>query len=282
MLDYLRSTRFKMRAAKIIFTVMQAVRLKPKRIIRRHGVKFEVDLAEGIDMSLFLFGGFQKHITDSDLYRIPDDAVIFDIGANFGSISLLLASKHEHARVYAFEPTDYAFAKLKRNIELNGNLQKRVVPVQTFVSSTTSELSELTAFSSWKIDSLDGPRHPVHLGLSKKATGKQITLDRFIQDNDILKLDLIKIDTDGHELDVLKGAMGSISRFKPVIVFEMTVYLLKEKGEKFSNFEDLLLPLGYRLWDTRSGQEVRGNNHEQIIPKGGGIDILAAPPEKKL
>lgn len=190
----------------------------------------------------------------------------------------MLASKYENAVVYAFEPTDYAFAKLKRNIELNGNLQRRVTPIQTFVSSSVTESSALTAFSSWKIDNLGGTRHPVHLGLSKKATRKQITIDRFVQDNDIRRLDLVKIDTDGHELDVLKGAIDSISRFKPAIVFEMTVYLLNEKGEKFSDFEDLLLSLGYSLWDTQSGHEVRKNNHEQLIPKGGGIDIVAVPP----
>jgi hypothetical protein len=136
----------------------------------------------------------------------------------------------------------------------------------------------LTAYSSWPIDDLGGNRHPVHLGVSKDATGKQITLDTFAQNREISRLDLIKIDTDGYELDVLRGAMSCIGRFKPTVIFELTTYLMRERQQSFSDYEELLHPMGYRLLDTKSSCEVRGDNLEKLIPSGGGIDIVAIPP----
>jgi FkbM family methyltransferase len=232
-------------------------------------------------MSIFLFGSFQKHVTSNRLVEIPEDAVIFDVGANFGSISLIFAAMYAHAVIYSFEPTHYAFGKLKRNIELNEDtMGQRIIPLQTFVSASNAESSELTAYSSWPIEDLGGSRHPVHLGVSKDATDKQITLDTFVQNREISRLHLIKIDTDGHELDVLRGAMASIRRFRPIIIFELTTYLLREREQSFSDYEELLLPLGYRLFDAESSCEVRKDNLEQVIPEGGGIDVVAIPSTK--
>ncbi len=279
MLPYFNSTRFKMRVARTIFAIIRFLNLKQKRVIRRRGVRFDVDLAEGIDLSIFLFGSFQKHVTSNRLIQIPEDAVIFDVGANVGSISLIFAATHAQAVVYSFEPTHSAFGKLKRNIEINEDIVgKRVIPVQTFVSASNTESSHLTAYSSWPIDDLGGNRHPVHLGVSKDATGKQITLDTFAQNREISRLDLIKIDTDGYELDVLRGAMSCIGRFKPTVIFELTTYLMRERQQSFSDYEELLHPMGYRLLDTKSSCEVRGDNLEKLIPSGGGIDIVAIPP----
>jgi FkbM family methyltransferase len=219
-------------------------------------VNFEVDLSEAIDMSLYLFGNFQKHVSECTFFKLPQDAVIFDIGANIGSMSLLLAYKYSQSTVYAFEPTNYAFAKLQRNIELNNNLQHRIKAIQTFILSRDSYSDNLEAFSSWPIDTLDGPRHPIHLGIYKEATGRYTTIDNFIHNNEISRLDLIKIDTDGYELEVLKGGLNSLKRFYPVIVFELSAYILRANNQTFSDFEKILIPLGYELLNGKSGYKV--------------------------
>jgi len=267
-----------MRLAHTLFLILRILRFRQKRIIRRSGVRFDVDLAEGIDLSLFLFGSFQKHVFCNRLFQIPEDAVVFDVGANIGSISLILAARYSLATVYSFEPTDTAFLKLKRNIALNEEtLGKRVIPVQAFVSISDSSTSQLKAYSSWPVDNLGGERHGIHLGVPQNATPSQIALDSFVQQRNIERLDLIKIDTDGYELDVLKGAATCLGRFKPIIVFELTSYLMREHHQAFSDYEDLLLPMGYRLYDAKSSCEVRGDNVEKIIPAGGGIDVVAIP-----
>jgi FkbM family methyltransferase len=282
-MTFSESTRFKMKVAHAIFAIMRFLNIREERVIYRGGLKFEVDISEGIDLSLFLFGHFQNHVSRNKFISLPKDAVIFDVGANFGSISLPFATGHDRAVVYAFEPTHSAMAKLKRNIELNVDiLGRRVIPIQAFISDSNTNSSTLAAFSSWPVDSLDGDRHPVHLGVSKDATKKQITLDSFIQDRGIDRVDLIKIDTDGYELDVLRGAADLLRRFRPLVIFELTAYLMKERQISFSDYEELLLPLGYQLLDAKSFGKVAESNIEKLIPPGGGIDILAIPKVGKL
>jgi hypothetical protein len=126
-MTFSESTRFKMKVAHAIFAIMRFLNIREERVIYRGGLKFEVDISEGIDLSLFLFGHFQNHVTRNKFISLPKDAVIFDVGANFGSISLPFATGHDHAVVYAFEPTHSAMAKLKRNIELNVDILGRRV-----------------------------------------------------------------------------------------------------------------------------------------------------------
>jgi FkbM family methyltransferase len=240
-------------------------------------VKFEIDLSEGIDLSLFLFGKFQSHVYKNRLLQLPEDAVIFDIGANIGSICLPLACSLPHSSVYAFEPTDYAFTKLKRNIELNVQLGSRIRAIQAFVSSEKSSCSQLVAFSSWKMTHSTETKHPVHGGTPKEATKQQTTIDDFVIEHDISKLDFLKIDTDGYEFEVLNGAVGSLRRFRPFIVFELMLYALEEKGLKYSDFESLLFPMGYRFLDAQTGQTLKQSNIEKVVPRNGGIDVLALP-----
>ena len=63
MLDYFRSTKFKIRVANLLYQMLRLVGVSPVRIIERKGIRYQVDLAEGIDLSLFLFGHYQKHVT---------------------------------------------------------------------------------------------------------------------------------------------------------------------------------------------------------------------------
>lgn len=277
---FLRSTRWKVLIAHAIFKTIRLLRIKQKRVVCRKGLIYEIDLAEGIDLSIFLFGGFQKHITQSKLFEVPQNAVIFDIGANCGAISLSFADLYLDSIVYAFEPTDYAFQRLIRNIELNKNrVEDRILPIQTFISESSDESTKLEAYSSWPIDKVfeNKKRHPVHLGLMKGATNQQTSLDAFVQRQGIKKIDIIKIDTDGHELSVLKGGLDTIRKFRPTIIFEVTTYLLDEQNQSFLEFENLLLPLEYKLLDAQSHQTVTDNRFRNMVPEGGGIDIVALP-----
>jgi hypothetical protein len=90
-------------------------------------------------------------------------------------------------------------------------------------------------------------------------------------------LDYLKIDTDGHELQVLRGAAQTLRSFRPIVIFELTKYLLKERGVQFSDYEDLLLPLGYRLVESRKGSELNRKSFDRLIPDHGSIDVLALP-----
>ncbi len=277
MLNYFRTTAFKFKIATIIYKILTALGLKKQRIIQRNGIKFDIDLAEGVDLSLFLFGSFQKNVTQSKQFNLPNNAIIIDVGANIGSIALPLAQACPQGKIYAFEPTDFAFKKLQRNIQLNAHLERRIKAIQSLVSASCDEPKKTKIYSSWNLEKDDSTRHQIHHGSAMTSSCAQTTIDSFINEQRLEQLDFIKIDTDGHELDVLKGAVNAIKKFSPIIVFELTQYLLKEKGISFTNFESLFSSLKYRLIDTKSGREISQKNYLQLVPKSGSTDIAAIP-----
>ena len=273
-------TRIKLFIARILYGILHAILRKDVHRIQRKGVSYEVDLSEGIDLSLYLFGNFQNYITTNKFFSFPETAVIFDIGANVGSMSLRFAQLACQGHVFAFEPTSYAFDKLKRNLALNPELARRITPVQVFVSDQTSSKPRINAYSSWKVDGSNADKHPLHGGVIKSAESiPAITLDEFCLKNQVENVEFIKIDTDGHEFQVLRGARQTLGQHRPYVIFEIGLYLLREHGITFDQYYDFLSFFGYRLYTTKTGREITLKNFETRIPWRYAIDIIAIPPK---
>jgi len=202
----IRITRIKILIAKCIYFIIKNFFRSDQTIITRKSITWQIDPSEALDLSVFLFGSYQHHVVNNKLLKLSNDAIIFDVGANFGFISLQFAKLVPYGEIYAFEPTHYAFDKLRHNCRLNPQLSNRIFPLQLFLSSSISCDPQLTAYSSWKLNSNSQEQHPIHYGLKCPSVGvESITIDAFCQKSNISKLDLIKIDTDGHEWEVLRG-----------------------------------------------------------------------------
>jgi len=276
-------TRIKIFIAHWLYKIIHPfLRDKSSMVIKkRHEINYELDLREGLDLSMFLFGKFQDHTINSNLIKIPEDAYILDIGGNFGFMALQYARKAVKGRVISFEPTHYALARFNRNLELNTEIAKRITVINKFVSNKTSPNAGLTAFSSWRVDSINnknGNRHPVHLGIEKSTDGVgSITLDDFCEENKIKKIDFIKIDTDGHEFEVLQGAHQSISKYRPLIIFEVGKYVMTEKQIDFLFYIEYFDKLNYKLYNVKTGRQLNRSNWNSLIPELGTIDVAAIP-----
>lgn len=272
-------TKLKIAAARVLYRFIKIFFKKNTYKIKRDDIFFEVDLREGIDLSLFLFGGFQRHIISNPFFKLKQNAIVFDVGANCGVMSLCFAKTATKGRIYSFEPTHYAFKKLQKNLKLNPGLASRITCLQAFVSEQEQKHPHLHAYSSWKIDGLrDKKVHPVHLGTVKATKGvPSVSLDSFCRVNQIKKIDFIKIDTDGHEAEVLKGATESIAKYRPSIVFEVGDYLLKEKGLNFEFFLNYFQKLHYTLIDIGSQKKITKRNYGNLIPAFSTTDIFAIP-----
>lgn len=280
LLNRLPLTRIKIFIAKVLYRLLMLAGVKKDREIERKGIHYRVDLSEGIDLSLFLFGNFQSHVYKNSSLKIAQDAIIFDVGANVGLMTMQFARLVPQGMVYAFEPTHYALGKLKVNLGLNPELEKRVKIFQTFVSAQTEANSKIEAFASWKVDGkAEGAGvHPVHLGTAKNTDGVgAVRLDDFCEHEQIQRLDFIKIDTDGHEFEVFGGAKKAIERFRPVIIFEIGLYVMEEKGIDFGFYAQYFSDLSYKLTNSSNGAEITSQNYRNHIPEKGTIDILALP-----
>ena len=275
-------TRIKLNIARILFHLVKPFYGTQKRIIKRNGINFEVDITEGLDLSLFLFGNFQKHVSENKYLDLPENAVIFDVGANVGIMSLHFAKKAPLGDVYAFEPTHFACQKLKKNLELNQDIAKNIQTIQSFVSSEEKKQDKIKAFSSWKINKEVGSdQHPVHGGKAMSTKGvPTTTIDEFVKDRNIARLDFIKIDTDGHEFEVLLGARAAIEKFKPQIIFELGQYVMEERGISFMDYEGFFSALGYKLYNAANNKSITTANYIKSVPGKGTIDVLALPGQE--
>jgi FkbM family methyltransferase len=269
-------TRFKLLAARALYYPARLAFGRTRGVVVRSGIRYDVDLGEGIDLSLFLLGSFQAHVVRNQFLRLPADGVVVDVGANVGILTLQLAQAVPGGRVFAFEPTHYAFAKLTRNLELNPELSPRVEAVQAFVSSASAVRPGLSAYASWRVDGASSVTHPWHGGTTKSADEiGAVSLDDFAAQRGLHRVDFIKIDTDGHELEVLRGARALLAQHKPVVVFEIARYVMEERGIAFSDYVSLLAPLGYAMFDAKSGVGIDLANHIERIPARATIDIAA-------
>jgi len=240
-------TKSKIFIAKIISKLITFFISKNQTVVRNK-IKWNLNLNEGIDLSIFLFGNSEKKILNlSKLFsKRNDPLIIIDIGANIGSVSLILAKKFKDSKVYAIEPTNYAFNKLSTNLDLNDDLKDRVFLKQLFVSENKKPQK---VWSSWNFEKSNN-KHQKHMGTLKEIKqNSYIRLEEFIETEKLTSVDFIKLDVDGHELDVLKSGEKSLAKIKPVIFIEIAPYLYTEFGYSCEELIKFIKNLNYNFYD---------------------------------
>jgi FkbM family methyltransferase len=246
----------------------------------RGGIIWDLDLYEGIDFSIFLLGGFEPGTLKlyKKLLGHAAGEVVLDIGANIGSHTLPLAQLvvPKGGKVYAFEPTQYAFEKLIRNIALNPSIGRGVEAVQAMLLAKDGVAAEQEIYSSWPLENTPN-LHADHRGQLKTTSGAQaFSLDSFVNVHDIKRVDFIKLDVDGHEPDVLAGSWLSLERFHPTILMEWSPHIFAERPEVMQHALARLLELGYGIFDGETGMAITGG-HEELdrrTPGKGSMNIL--------
>jgi len=248
-------------------------------IAKRAGLVWELDLREGIDLAIFLFGSFERETARTLARLARPGSVVFDIGANIGAHTLPLArSVGPTGKVYAFEPTDYAFGKLRRNIQLNPAIESRVIAIQAKLGRIGDLGSPGEIYSSWKVSGND-PRHAKHFGIAQSTSGStNLALDDYCWTNSISQLDLIKLDVDGLESEIIRGGIRTLRRARPVICMELAPYVLVERGSSLPELLALLKSCDYQLVDLKGTPlTFEPAELEKQIPDGSSMNVLAIP-----
>jgi len=183
-----------------------------------------IDAFEGNTIRLFI-----------ELLNYAD--TFFDIGANTGIYSLIAAGGNPRRMVYAIEPVPRVLDCLRRNIELNKLHNIRINPYA--ITNYDGEITLYVPNSAIPTDAstLEGFRMTAD-NISVQAK----TIDSFVSQNEISKVDLMKIDTEGTEHKVLEGAKKILIRDEPIIICEVL------KGRTEDHLHNVMNGLGYKYF----------------------------------
>jgi len=157
----------------------------------------------------YLFSSCLEGPYEVESLQLHKDDIVVDCGANMGIFSFL-AMKRGAKYVYAFDPMQRAQVLLKENIISNG-YEDSIIPIPFGLSEKTCTLS----FVEEEINI--GGSHITRKGEEKTETCNIncVTLDEWIFENKIPKIDFIKADIEGSERDMLRGARNTIKRDHP-------------------------------------------------------------------
>ena len=188
---------------------------------------------------------------------------IIDVGANQGEYSLWAVKQAGPlGKVIAFEPMDGLYEQLKTNFSLNPGYQKSLIPIKTGLSDKPGQLN---------LYGKDGDNEGVNTMFptaSHTVLIQEIKLDTLDNQLELLKLNqvnLIKVDVEGAELQVLKGAMKTLEKYKPYLMIEINREACLAGGYEPEEIFDLLRPLGYTF--------------EKIGLRGKRIPVSQVPQE---
>ena len=246
--------------------------------VRRAGIDWALDLREGLDLTIYLSGYFQRDVVLSSKAMLQKGDVVVDVGANMGSFALHMAEAvGGNGKVIAIEPTAYPYQRLCENLDLNSGLKERIETYQAFLTANSEGLKPDTIQSSWRLAGVRNGAHPVHLGVPQTTSGaRSLTLDQIVEEIDLKRLDFIKIDVDGAEDDVLAGGESVIRKFKPSVLIEVAPYTLTERGLPPDAPLNRLKQLGYSF-KSLDGKELRDDDLNKLMAlrPGQSKDIIA-------
>lgn len=284
------TTKTKLKIVRFIFLISKAIRklfgLPLNNIfIKRKDIFWEVDLNEAIDLCLFIAGEYEPELINAYSPLIKNkDMTIIDIGANIGAHTLNFATlTSDHSKIHALEPTTFAFKKLRTNLSHNPQLNSKVMTHQTLLTNASGNIGISDISSSWNIekDISSTQRNKFDGGFAKSTFDAQkMTLDQFVKENKISKVDLIKLDVDGNEVDILKGAHETFKRFRPILLVELSPihFSNQEQPYSFSDQVEELKKLDYAFHDVQ-GKKITMDTEllENWIPYGTLINIIGRP-----
>ena len=176
--------------------------------------------------------------------HIRHNGVVIEVGAHFGYLTKEYARIHNGSvLVIAFEPVDYCYSILKLIV---GNLPN--VKIEQLALSDTDGEQDII------IPVKESGRLGIglsHFGaensrdyISEKI--KTIMLDSYLETNPLVKIDFIKVDVEGSELLVLRGARYTLKKFKPVLYLEIDERMTARMGYKPDEIWHFLAEYGYQ------------------------------------
>ena len=232
---------------KVIDTIIPLFHTDPLvRVDEFKGV-FNIGAQSDLFRRLAIYGEYESKQVKCCLQYLNRNKDVIDIGANIGFYSILFAQEIDK-RVLSVEPTQNALRRLRQNIKLN-NVESKVEIFEGVVSDHNGTLKIKSVVGKEEYSTIGNPLH--------KSIGQQqileeevvcITLDDLVEKYQ-LNPGFIKMDVEGAEMLVFKGAMKTLNKYRPIIISELTDELLRKNGSSAAEIIELIVSANYKVID---------------------------------
>lgn len=223
------------------------------RVINIRGINMNIDISDYVGH--YLYFGFKDSSLDSLLNLVHQNMNIIDVGANIGFTVFSMASKcSPEGKIYAFEPDPYNFLQLKNNKALNSFNNIEIFNLGAGLKKEQLKLAVNTE------NNRGGNRIKQNVSENYSLVNI-IKLDDFIVEKNIKKIDLIKIDVEGFEMNVLFGARQLLNQYMPVLFIELSDNNLREQGSDAAKLISFLIGLGYKCINANNNELVNSDDN---------------------
>lgn len=208
------------------------------------------NLHEILAFDILIDGIYEKETHDFLMTAIPQNAVVLDIGANIGSISIPLAKRRKDIKVICIEASPFVFDYLSRNVKLNG-LESQMICVNKAVAAEEGSLPFYSAPENFGKGSLS----PVFT--TDAVMVEAVTVDHLLQSLNIMQVDFVKADIEGFEYFAFAGSQEMLSKDSPPILFEFVDWAEEHSGCRPGAAQEFLVQHGYDLFILQKNKQLR-------------------------
>jgi FkbM family methyltransferase len=248
-------------------SILQRLPVEGDFVVRTGGrqIRYRSSLYDAVGRKLFWGreGDYEPETVRAIVERLRG-GVFLDVGANTGFFSLVAAGADPRVICHAFEPAPNVFAALQQNVRANG-LEQQIVCRRSAVSDASGTTRLHLPDRNWSSATLDERGFRGAPGHIEEVT--TVSLDDYAATHGLISVDVIKIDVEGFEHLVLRGARELLRRQRPAVVCEC----LPES--RMEEIERLLRELEYTAFRLSSEGAVRATAME-ADPSGESRNFL--------
>jgi FkbM family methyltransferase len=177
--------------------------------IVRNDYKFPIYVRNGTT-DVLLYKSIIEN-AEYDFVAEKEPKIIIDAGANIGLASVFFANKYPNAKIIAIEPEEFNFEILEKNTEPYSN----IYAVKAALWNSICELDLFGGYDDWgfrlEMDKKESRMQKQHLT-------KTVTIEKIMEDFNIDKIDILKIDIEGSEKEVFNSSSAWIDKVNSIIV----------------------------------------------------------------
>lgn len=221
-------------------------------------LKININTSSHIEYITFFWGYYEPKVTKLIKKYLNSGDVAIDVGANVGIHTLIMSKNVGTGRVLAFEPQLDILKRLKSNIDLN---DIKNIEVSSLALSNKEKEKVLYTHNNSFYNKGESSFYKEHANgkFSNKINVKVSTIDQVIKSKNIKSISLIKIDTEGEDLNIIRGAKETLNNFNPCIIFEYEKSSWSLANNTLKDAYKFFKKLGYNLYKVN-------NNIDDLIP----------------